>query len=55
MNMSEWKLMFNDSPGFEGHIIFRLIGDKGGIQEEFALVPPNHAKLYYALKDWFGD
>lgn len=55
--MSEWKLMWNDSPGFEDHIIFREIdeGNNNAVITEFSLTPPRHAKLYYALKDWFND
>lgn len=53
---TDWKLIWNDSPGFEDYIIFREIREKdGAILKEFALQPPSHAKLYYALKDWFGD
>lgn len=53
--MSKWELEWNDSPGFKDRIIFRMVGDKGGILEEFSLEPPDHAKLYYALMDWFQD
>lgn len=52
---TEWKLVWNDSPGFDEYVIFREVRPDGGIIKEFALQSPSYAKLYYALMDWFGD
>jgi hypothetical protein len=52
---TEWKLVLNDSPGFDEYVIFREVGSDGKIIKEFALQSPSYAKLYYALMDWFGD
>ena len=49
--MSEWKLAWNET---EDRVIFREI-EEDKVITEFALAPPSHAKLYYALKDWYGD
>jgi hypothetical protein len=53
-NMSEWKLCW-DNKDMCRYIEFREIDEKGNILISFALQAPSHAKLYYALKDWFGD
>lgn len=48
----EWKLRFNKD---ETAVIFNQINEHGVVVMEFGLQPPDHAELYYALKDWFGD
>lgn len=49
--MSEWKLDWTED---EKYIHFKeMEGDK--VILEFALDPPRHAKLYYALQAWFMD
>ncbi len=49
---TKWKLMWDDS---EEYIIFKEIDNEDNVITEFSLNPPRHGRLYYALKDWFGD
>lgn len=48
----DWKLTFNED---ETKVHFREINSKGEIIREFALEPWEYGRLYYALKDWYGD
>lgn len=52
MKDTEWTLSWSED---REYIHFKEIDKEGKIILEFALQPPRHAKLYYALKDWFMD
>lgn len=51
---SDWKLTWLD-PVECDRVHFRDISEDGKVLMEFSLEAPRYAKLYYALKDWFGD
>lgn len=49
---TEFKLSWDET---EEYVIFKEIDEDGKVILEFALDYPRYAKLYYALKEWYGD
>jgi len=49
---NDWDLSWNQD---ETMVIFKLINKNEEAIKEFSLGAPDYARLYYALKDWFGD
>ena len=53
--MSEWRVNFGDEEQSGTIINVEEWDEDGGLIHMLVLTPPSHAKLYYALKDWFND